>query len=56
MASEKAIKLQYDAKIVMSKEQGDNFHICQAYDDQVANMEKSSSGEVISALKNVSFL
>ena len=50
------MKLRYEAKIVMGKEEGDTSHICQAYDDQVANMDKSSSGEAISALKNVSFL
>ena len=56
MASEKAMKLRYEANIFMGMEEGDTSHICQAYDDQVANMYKSSSGEAISALKNVSFL
>ena len=55
VASEKATKLRYDAKIVMGKEEGDASHICQAYDDQVAKMNKSSSGEAISALKNALF-
>ena len=56
MASERAMKLRYEAKIVMGKEDGDISHIFQAYDDQVANMDKSSSGESISALNNISFL
>ena len=56
MASEKSTKLRYEDKIVMGKEEGDISHIFQAYDDQVANMDKSSSGESISALKNISFL
>ena len=38
MDSEKAMKLHYEAKIVMGKEEGGTYHICQAYDDQVSNM------------------
>ena len=49
------MKLRYEANIVMGKEEGDASHICQAYDDQVAKMNKSSSGEAISALKNARF-
>ena len=50
------MKLRYEAKIVMGKEEGGTSHICQAYDYKVAKMEKSSSVEAISALKNISFL
>ena len=50
------MKLRYEAKIIMGKEEGDNSHICQAYYDQVSKMDKSSSGEAMSALKNVRFL
>ena len=50
------MKLRYEAKIVMGKEEGDTSHICQAYDDQVSKMDKNLSGEAISALKNVRFL
>ena len=56
MASEKEMKLRYEDNIFMGKEEGGISHICQSYYYQVVNMEKSSSGEVISALKNVSFL
>ena len=56
MDSEKAMKLWYEAKIFMGKEEGGTYHICQAYDYQVAKMDNSSSGKAISALKNVSFL
>ena len=55
VASEKSMKLPYEAKIVMGKEEGGASHICQAYYDQIAKMDKSSLGEAISALKNVSF-
>ena len=50
------MKLRYEAKIVMGKEEGDTSHICQVYDDKVDKMDKSSSGETISDLKNLSFL
>ena len=56
MASENAMKLRYEANIFMGTEDGDTSYICQAYDDQVAKMDKSSSGEAISALKNIRFL
>ena len=56
MASEKAMNLQCEAKIFMGKEEGGISHICQACDDQVAKMYKSSSGEAILALNNASFL
>ena len=45
MASEKEMKLRYEANIFMVKEEVGTFHICQAYDDQVAKMDKSLSGE-----------
>ena len=50
------MKLWYEAKIVMGKEEGGISHIYQAYDDQVAKMDKILSEESISALKNASFL
>ena len=50
------MKLRYEAKIVMGKEEGDTSHICQVYDDQVSKMDKRLSGEAISDLNNVSFL
>ena len=55
LASEKAMQLRYDAKILTVKEEGDTSHVCQAYDAQVTKSDKRSTREAINAMKNTSF-
>ena len=49
-ASYKAMKMRYNAKIIMGKEEGDTSHFYQAYDQQVAKSNKRSSHEAITVL------
>ena len=55
MASYKAMKMQYDAKILTVKEEADTSHACQAYNDKVAKSDKRHCRAAINAIKNTSF-
>ena len=43
LASKQAIQLRYYAKILTVKEEGDTSYVCQAYDAQVAKLDKRST-------------